>query len=485
MKVKEETVLEKAVVELTQITEAANKNAMEKLSKKMPEDFDKLLKEELTKIKEKKESVKESIVDEKKEPVTEGKEKAGDNKESLNEVENVDLRESTFESVESAFDGAQKDSEFNVSPDENLMMKDIEEELSKMQGLANDVDTSIHEMEVEDPMEKFKALYGEMSTIMDKMEQDKMQTEMNNKFNDHMNTAFGETYEADLGSDQIGQLKEMFAARQKGEPFEKAATVNEDVEDVEKVDEMHKGNFDADKHNANLIPQTIAEDEEGTEEDKREDDDVVDETATSSKGHAANRTVGNENMPKSSPRKDSTQRQFQREGLEKRYAVQKQNWEKRMNSLLIENKSITKAFNAGKVSAIKMTEFITEATDAISKYRAQLGDMSVFNTNLAYSNSILIDESIALTAEDKKLIVSEFKNVASITESEKKYKTLLEGFKGTEKKTMNENLEDKVNDTIEPSSSQTIVEQVNEQTAYGGAKGQIDKILKNINYQRQ
>jgi hypothetical protein len=481
MKGKEETVLEKAVVELKQLTEAAEKVALNKLADKMPKDFDLLLKEELNKIKNNKESVEESIVDNIKEPVTEGEEKSDENKESLNEMK--DLNESTFEDVESAFDNAQSDDEFAVM-DDTIQLSDIEEELSKMQGIADEVETAqVEAVESEDPYEKIKNLYHKMSEIMNDMEQEKTQNEMNNQFKTHMTETFGDSYETTLGEEQVNQLREMFIARQNSEPFEKKPNaVNEseeccddEVKDVENVDEMHEkvphGVGSDPEKGHNTTPSGINEDE-AEEEDKREDDEVVDEASGLVITHSHNKHQG-ANIPKDKSHKEKRYR----------YALQKENWEKRISKLIEESKSLTKKFNEFKTENSKMKEFISEANDALTKYRKQLTEMAVFNTNLAYSNSLFVNEDIALTADDKKTVINEFKNVKTVTEAENKYKSLLENFeKG--KNTINESIEDKVNDTIEPSSSQTIVEQVNEQTAFGN-KEHLDRIMKNMNYARQ
>ena len=51
--------------------------------------------------------------------------------------------------------------------------------------------------------------------------------------------------------------------------------------------------------------------------------------------------------------------------------------------------------------------------------------MAIFNTNLAHVNNLLVNESLALTQDDKIKIINEFKKVDSIAESQKKYKTFL------------------------------------------------------------
>ena len=115
----------------------------------------------------------------------------------------------------------------------------------------------------------------------------------------------------------------------------------------------------------------------------------MDETAGSAKGQAANRTVGNEKMPHSSPRKDSTQRQFQKE-----------TYVKRMKSLIDENKKLTKEVNEAKTGFDKAEKLVENYQQHLQKYRSQLRDMAVFNTNLANVNNLLVNEEIALTAND-------------------------------------------------------------------------------------
>ena len=155
-----------------------------------------------------------------------------------------------------------------------------------------------------------------------------------------------------------------------------------------------------------------------------------------------------------------------------------------MNSLLGENKKITKSLNDKNTTNEEMKGIINEFKDNLGKYREQLQEMAVFNTNISYANNLLLNENLALNGEDKKKIVSEFKNVGSITESEKKYKQLVEDFSGANstKKTITESIEDKVKNIIEPSSSKTIVEQVNEKTAYGDKH--LEKIKKMMHYKR-
>jgi uncharacterized protein YciW len=101
---------------------------------------------------------------------------------------------------------------------------------------------------------------------------------------------------------------------------------------------------------------------------------------------------------------------------------------------------------------------------ALGKYRNQLKEMAIFNTNLAHVNNLLVNEELALTQEDKIKIINEFKKVDSIASSQKVYKNILTEMKGS-KKTLTESVENKVSASIQPSSKQKL-DEVIEKTAY-------------------
>jgi hypothetical protein len=105
--------------------------------------------------------------------------------------------------------------------------------------------------------------------------------------------------------------------------------------------------------------------------------------------------------------------------------------------------------------------------------------MAIFNTNLAHVNNILVNESLALTQDDKVKIINEFKNVNSIVESQKKYKTILSEMKSS-KKTISENVVAKATVSIQPSSKQKL-DEVIEKTAYADDQ-HFNKMKKLIEY---
>jgi polyhydroxyalkanoate synthesis regulator phasin len=107
---------------------------------------------------------------------------------------------------------------------------------------------------------------------------------------------------------------------------------------------------------------------------------------------------------------------------------------------------------------------INQYKAALGKYRTQLKEMAVFNTNLAHVNNILINEELALTQPEKIKIINEFKNINDITESQNKYKSVISEMKKG-KKPITESIEDKVSASIQPSSKQKL-DEVTEKTTY-------------------
>ena len=137
---------------------------------------------------------------------------------------------------------------------------------------------------------------------------------------------------------------------------------------------------------------------------------------------------------------------------------------KKIGTLISENKNLTKKLNEIKKYKQSVTTLVEQYKTALDKYRNQLKEMATFNTNLAHVNNLLVNESLALTQGDKIKIINEFKKVDSIAESQKKYKSFLTEMKGS-KATLTESIENKVTASVAPSSKQKLDEVV-EKTAY-------------------
>jgi hypothetical protein len=514
------SILEEAANELMSIVETAKKQAKDNLAKELPEKFDVLLKEELNKLSPK-ESVKESVKDKyKKEPIVEGK-KTDKKKESINEM---DMTEFSMDEVENAFDQADSEDDFSVVSDEEgvegeVSVDDIASAIDAIDDMNNEK-VEEEEKVVTDPFTKLKEFAEQMGQMVKEMEQQKMHEEYGVQFESDMANLYGEGYAEQLGEETCAKLKETYIAKKMGEPFgdnsHAAPNVNESKvkpfeekgksleegedqpfedkanpskEQGKSIDEMHEkvprgATADPDKGH-NTTPAGINEEEEeddkveveievGGEDEKEEDreEKEMDETAGSAKGHAANRTVGNENMPHSSPRKDSTQRQFQKE-----------TYEKRMKSLIEENKKLTKEVNEAKKGFEKAEQLVENYKNHLEKYRNQLREMAVFNTNLANVNNLLVNESLALTTNDKVSIINKFKSIDNIDESDKAYGEILtEMKKGKKKKTISEDVEEKVSKSVgESSTPKEKINEAIEKTAYE-KNAHVEKLKKLINY---
>lgn len=151
----------------------------------------------------------------------------------------------------------------------------------------------------------------------------------------------------------------------------------------------------------------------------------------------------------------------------------------KIDALIKENKHLTQKLNETKKLSESATVLIDQYKTALSKYREQLKEMAVFNTNLAHVNNILINEELALTQQDKIKIINEFKNISDITESQKKYTSVIAEMKNP-KKPISESFEDKLSASINPSSKQKL-DEVIERTSYTN-DDHLAKILKNIEY---
>jgi len=134
---------------------------------------------------------------------------------------------------------------------------------------------------------------------------------------------------------------------------------------------------------------------------------------------------------------------------------------KKIAALINENKNLTKKLNESKKYKTTAGTLLENYKTALDKYRTQLKEMAVFNTNLAHVNNLLVNEELALTQDDKIKIINEFKSVDSIADSQKKYKAVLTEMK-VGKKTLTESVEAKVTVSVQPSSKQKL----DEVTAY-------------------
>ncbi|HUU87584.1 MAG TPA: hypothetical protein VMX17_07495 [Candidatus Glassbacteria bacterium] len=526
---KKKSTIEEAVNDLQKIREAADTVAMRKLVKEFPKKFEALLKEELNKVSNKESEHKEPVKGKKKESV---KDSAGKVNESI-----MDITEMSLGEVEQEYDNTDGNTEFQVEPTcgiegaeggENeieLTMGDIEEELAKMEGLATNMDGGQPEVKEAnndaelkgDPFDQIRNIFNQLGKMVQEMDDQKMHEEYQGIFQEQMSQTYGEGYGTTLGEEKTKELYEMFVAHKKGEPYGDNSHAKPNVNEAEE-DQPFEGKSDPSTEQG----QSIAENEE-----------VVDEmhnkvprgaTANPEKGHTTTsagineedidekfdfqRDVVDKNKKKGGDDdtkiedddKEETEKEGDdvdeamgisysagtitpgklgdHDGTHGRFRNQNEAFTKRMSSLIEENKKVTKVSNEYKKTLAGAEKLVESYRNALEKYRNQLSEMAVFNTNLANVNNLFVNEELALTTEDKVKIINKFKTINSITESEKGYTEMLTEMKGA-KKTMTENVEEKMNGSVGESASQKIDEAI-ERTAY--TNEHVDKIKKVMNY---
>jgi len=248
----------------------------------------------------------------------------------------------------------------------------------------------------------------------------------------------------------------------KGEPFEEKSDPS--AEQGESIDEMHEkvphGATAPAETGHNTTPAGIKE-EEGSDKEPdndRDDNEKVDEIHGQS--YSAGKVRAGTLPNQGAEYRDRPGHSRDRE----QWSHQNESYKKRMDGLINENKKLTKQLNEVTKISVEAESLVENYKTHLEKYRNQLREMAVFNTNLANVNNLLVNEELALTTEDKVSIIDRFKKINSIDESDKAYDNLLTEMK-TGKKTLSETVESKVSNSVGESSKQKIDEAI-ERTAY-------------------
>ena len=444
MKDEKKSIIKEALSDYNEIMEAADANAMKKLAKEFPEKFNNLLKEELqTKNNLAKESYKKVDVPEiKKESVMEKKlketvkvvsENAGDeipfsvkSKKSL-QNEEFDITGLDDENVDSALENSDED-------DEVLTMEEIEREISDMDSLGE-------ELKGIDPTSPSYVKKDNGGIAFDEL------VNMRNKLDEIIKNT---------NVDEMHQGKFDLANMHQG-------NYDDHLIDEKSVDEMHQGNFPLDKMHGGDYDDSLIDEESpitdadieavlGNQSDET-DEEPVDETH--GMAYANRRNSAGRHLPAPD---------YLSKGELDQSPEYVQESKKKIGGLILENKKLTKKLNDTKKYKESVSGLVESYKSALEKYRSQLKEMAIFNTNLAHVNNLLVNEELALTQNDKIKIINEFKKIDSIASSQNMYKSFLTEMKGS-KKTITESIEEKVSASIQPSSRHKLDEVV-EKTAY-------------------
>jgi hypothetical protein len=498
-KEKKTSVIKEAVAEYKELMEAASANAKKKLADEFPNEFNKLLKEEIdNKNKPKKESYRK---------IDEGKESDKDdvetNKESVmkNEKETkkvVKEEEGKAKKLGKPFEEKAPENGPDVVKEERDkdFMGDIETDTpNKADGKTEDGDTF-----VEEPTTKKESLANDtqikeefditeldassVGTALENAEEDdevitmdEIESEIANMEGLDEDLAAGTDAEKPKAGKDDGiaytklvgmkkQIDEMLdEMKNRGgdganSPERAHGGPTQSLIDEEEVDEQKKhGGKGANE--VNLGGPTTAMIDEEDEEITRDDveavlggevnEEEVDENLEHTQTHHNARKTGSHNHTNY--------------GKENRLrdAMKNEGEDKKIGSLIKENKELTKKLNETKKYKQSVTTLVEQYKGALEKYRNHLKEMAVFNSNLAHVNNLLVNESLSLTQKDKISIINEFKKVNTIAESQNKYKSILTEMK-KDKRTLTENLEDKVSASVAPSSKK--LDEAKEVTAY-------------------
>lgn len=508
MKEEKKSIIKEALTDYNAIVEAAGTNAKNKLAEEFPEKFNNLIKEEL---KNKNKSAKESYkkidkeeesdnddADNNKESVMKNQEKetskvVKENQENEPFTEKAKGVEAVKEEREKEFMGdvesdtpnkgegeAEKGDRFtdklkgpssgkpmpNLTEEFDVTELDIDGVGSAIEG-AEDDDEFITIDEIEREIQEMEELSG-----VPEIGSENNDFDINQKLSEMKNTLDEMIKNLNVDEQKAKSGQQNFAARNQMGNDGGHAGMTTNLIDEDDVDEQKRmgGKQSIPGRESGGPTQSMID-----EEDPITDDDVMrvlgsnDSDIEESMEHTQTHDIARKTGANNHTNYGKAERL--------RYAMKET--ETKINSLILENKKVTKKLNENLKFKKTATTLIEQYKTALGKYRNQLKEMAIFNTNLAHVNNLLVNEELALTQEDKVKIINEFKKIQTITESQDKYKSLLTEMKGS-KKTLSENIEEKVSVSIQPSSKQKL-DEVKEKTVYENNE-HINKMKKLIEY---
>jgi len=471
---KKPSVIKEALIEFNEIQDAAVANAKKNLAEKYPEKFNDLLKEELNKNKSAKESYKkideaktnkESVM--KKEKETKKVVKDGDKNQPFDKKALEVGPDVVKEEREKDFMGdVEKDTpnintplpedgntfteKITTKQDTLANKTSVKEEFDITELDASSVGTALENAKDDDEIITMDEIEEEISTM------NELETiNTNPKSGSDNGIAFDKLVSMKNQIDEMIQgIKE-----QKNHGGKGANKVNNGgpttamiEEEEEVVEQKNQGGKQSIPGRESGGPTTAMIDEEDISDADVEavlgapatEEQEVEENIQHTQTYSNARQVGaqnNTNYGKENRLRDAM----------------KENKNPKISSLISENKGLTKKLNKTKKYKQSMTTLVEQYKSALEKYRNQLKEMATFNTNLAHVNNLLVNESLALTQEDKIKIINGFKKVNTIAESQEKYKSFLSEMKEN-KPTLTESIKDKVSVSIAPSSKKKLEE---------------------------
>lgn len=487
---KNKSVLKEALLEYKEIQDAAVANAKNNLAESYPDKFNDLLKEELNKNKK---TTKESYkkLDESKESE---KDDVDTNKESV-------MKDQSKETEEKVVNEGDENQPFEEKPAagkdvvkeerEKEFMGDVEKETPNVAKGKEEEDGDAFDEKITTKKETLanKTSIKEEFDITE-LDMDSVGSALDNAESDDeivtMNEIESEIQEMEKVDEEISDMGglprpeiEKFGTpeNQEGDAYTELVKMKNKIDEMistmgSVAEQKNHGGAGANKVNAGGPTQSMIDEEEITDADVEAvlgaSEEVVDEA------HGVTYAERRKSTGRHTPSPDS----LSQGELDQAPEYVKES-EKKINSLINENKSLTKKLNETKKYKQSVTTLVEQYKSALEKYRNQLKEMATFNTNLAHVNNLLVNESLALTQEDKINIINEFKKVDTIAESQEKYKSFLTEMTDS-KKTISESIEEKVSASVAPSSKQKI-DEAKEVTAYANDE-HVNKMKRLIEY---
>lgn len=483
--VESKSVLEKAILEYKQILEVAKGKIAESHTNELNEMVTKLIKEnDLSQYKE------PEMVNEESLPEMINQESA-----VAGAPEAINMKEASMKEIEEAFDAASDDDEFQVvktdDNGEDFSLSDIESEISEVMSEIEAAENVEAQPEEVDNLTKIKQIHEEMGKLINVMDAEKNDIAMREQFHSKMTETFGEGYEEKIGTNECSKMYETFkgklnetvtdasvdAPRATAIAPNTKPVVAEEISGEAIIPKTNttgvKGTFIPNPLATKSSVQTVAAEKPMELVGLAEEEGSVEETH--GVGLSLNKLVSGTEAPQIESKpyaKNKIRLALRTEGNEI--------LQKRINSLVNENFELNKQANKAKETVKEITKINESYKEAIDKYRKQLNEMALVSTNIANVNNILVNESLALSFEDKKNMINEFKKVSTVEESEKTYKKIIKEFSDA-KKTIKESVEEKINNAIESSSSEEVKngvegKQINEH---------VNKIKNLINYKHK
>ena len=504
MATEKKSIIKDAITDYKQIQEAAEKVAKDKLSSEFPNEFKKLVKEELgnnnnnkksakesykkldesddkntkSTMKDKKETKKKVNEDERNQDFMGDVENDTPNKENETDGDGVAYKEkSSKESVANKTEekGGSSEKSISVEKESKEGVEKVNEEFDVSDLDLPDTEDALDAAGPDDEvvtMDEIEKEISEMEQLKDELEED-----VNDPFSDKVGKMRDQLQEMLNSIDQMQEQKkhggkQNYKGREDGGPTQSMID-EEEVEEQKKHGgkQNYKGREDG-----GPTQSMIDEDDMITDDDIEAviNDDEIDEAQGGSL--SSNKHVAGDHLPGKGYSDYKNDK--------KRYGSvnrQNENAKKKVNALIQENKKLTKKINESKKYKETVTKLVENYKSALDKYRTQLKDMAVYNTNLSHVNNLLVNEDLALTQKDKIKIIKEFKSIESIKDSQKKYKDVLNEMKEG-KKTISESkeIEDKLNESVGESSKKQL-DEISEKTAYKNNE-HIQKIKNMVEY---